>query len=177
MKRRGQEIYSAAERLRRLSCLNADTGCIEWTGSTRNGYGRLVVGSRSDGRRTISAHRLAYQTFIGAIPADMEVCHRCDNRRCVNPDHLFAGTRQDNIDDREAKGRNRYPVGSNSPLAKLNEGIAAAIKARLPNETCRKIANDLGVSLSAVKDISRGRTWRHVSTGEPSPSPSLKEVG
>lgn len=162
MKRRGQTVYPAAERLRRMSRANTETGCIEWTGSTRNGYGRLMVGSRDQGRRSVSAHRLAYETFVGEIPAGMEVCHRCDNRRCVNPAHLFVGTRQDNVDDREAKGRNRYPIGSQSPFAKLTEEMAAAIKARLPNKTCRRIADDLGVSLSSVKEISQGRRWKHV---------------
>lgn len=85
----------------------SDNGCWEWTANGNNyGYGKLRVGSRTDGsRRSIRAHRLAYELACGPIPVGMNVCHRCDNRRCVRPDHLFLGTTQDNIRDRVAKGR------------------------------------------------------------------------
>lgn len=83
------------------------SGCWEWQGSKRNGYGRITIGSRKDGsRKSVCAHRLSYILSKGDIPNGMEVCHKCDNPCCINPDHLFAGTRQDNVDDREAKHRN-----------------------------------------------------------------------
>lgn len=79
-------------------------GCWEWTGSRRpKGYGVFAV----NGARRESAHRVAYALFIGPISAGFFVCHRCDNPRCVRPDHLFLGTQADNMRDMHAKGRHR----------------------------------------------------------------------
>lgn len=117
MKVRGQTVYTAEERIDRLSVPEPMSGCWIWLGATKRNpagheYGRLMVGSRQDGtRRTVSAHRLSYTTYKGAIPDGLYACHSCDNTLCVNPDHLFAGTHQDNVDDRERKGRNHLARG------------------------------------------------------------------
>lgn len=74
-------------------------GCLEWAGQIHyNGYGWFCKGY---------AHRFAYRTFVGPIPAGYDVCHHCDNRRCVRPSHLFTGTRKDNMQDAKRKGRLR----------------------------------------------------------------------
>lgn len=87
------------------------TGCWLWTASTNwAGYGRMVVGSRTTGRRAVGAHRLSHELFIGPIPEGADVCHRCDTPSCVNPSHLFAGTKRENMQDMVAKGRQRKPV-------------------------------------------------------------------
>lgn len=84
------------------------TGCWLWTGSrSRADYGQIGVGSRTTGRGNKGAHRVSYELFKGPIPDGHDVCHRCDNPPCVNPDHLFVGTRQDNMIDMVSKDRQR----------------------------------------------------------------------
>jgi hypothetical protein len=95
-----------ALRLKR-SITVADSGCWEWQRKKdAAGYGRLQVsmGSRTNIRWS-SAHRYAYEVFVGAIPEGKCVLHRCDNRGCINPEHLFIGTQQDNVRDMDRKGR------------------------------------------------------------------------
>lgn len=80
-----------------------DSGCWEWTGcSTKFGYGKTTVNGVSE-----YTHRLSYKYFKGLIGEGLCVCHKCDNPKCFNPDHLFLGTHQDNIKDKIAKGRSR----------------------------------------------------------------------
>lgn len=164
MKIRGQTVYSHEDRLRNLSSADAETGCWNWQGSTRGGYGRLTIGSRSSGtRRTISAHRLSHETFTGPIPDGLEVCHTCDNRRCVNPAHLFAGTRQENVDDREAKGRGVYVRGSDVGTSKLTEAdVVSARLLRISGWIFRSIAERFGVDKRTIMRAIKGRQWAHV---------------
>lgn len=87
-----------------------DSGCWEWTGGVfkDSGYGKFNGGKGDDGKWvTAYAHRASHELHIGPIPAGLSVLHRCDNRLCVNPDHLFLGTQRDNIHDMLAKGRGR----------------------------------------------------------------------
>ena len=85
------------------------TGCWPWLGClTGGGYGQI----RNSGRYQ-QAHRAAWELKYGPIPEGLVVCHRCDNPRCVRPDHLFLGTATDNMRDMYSKGR--HPRASRAP--------------------------------------------------------------
>ncbi len=101
------------------------TGCWNWTGGVRNkqfAYGRLNYRGQS-----WPAHRLSFQVFRGDVPADMMVCHRCDNPLCINPGHLFLGSALDNASDMHAKGR--HPHGERHGNAKLTSEQVQEIRA------------------------------------------------
>ena len=151
-------------RIKQLSVTDDITGCWNWKGCTRNGYGRLIIGSRSDGsRKTITAHRLSHEIFIGPIPDGLFVCHKCDNPSCVNPRHLFAGTRQDNVDDRERKGRNFIAFGELNGNAKLNEtDVLSARRLRASGKTFASIADRFGVDKKTIIQAIKGGSWAHV---------------
>ena len=149
------------QRLIRHMEINKTTGCWEWQGSKRNGYGRMTIGSRTDGtRKSVSTHRLSYELHYGEIPQGMEICHKCDNPCCINPDHLFVGTRQDNIDDRERKGRNNPPKGEKNAKAKLTEKDVLDIRnKRAAGKSFGKLAKEYGVCRKTIQNAVSGKSW------------------
>ena len=128
--------------------------CWEWTmGSTPKGYGQI-----RDSGRTLLAHRVSWALAHGPIPAGLCVLHHCDNPPCVNPTHLFLGTRTDNARDCGRKGRR--PKGSAHGRAKLTEADVRMI--RTSDEKTSVLAKRLGVDRTTVGYARRGRTWQHV---------------
>lgn len=129
-------------------------GCWLWTAAYTNprGYGVIV-----DHGRNKQAHRVSYELAYGPVPAGKFVCHRCDNRICVRPDHLFAGSHYDNQLDKISKGRS---VREQHHSAKLTWAQVQEIrKRRLAGETIRALGEAYGVSHTNIANIMSGRSW------------------
>jgi hypothetical protein len=153
-------------------------GCWTWTASTNDdGYGWIGVTLISLGKGVVRhAHRVAYMLEHGEVPDDRKVLHGCDNPSCVNPDHLFLGTQQDNIADMVAKGRQSgtkpgqsregwgYKLGSEHRDAKLTEEDVLSIRSRYAagQRTQGQLAEEYGVVQTAISNIVRGKLWQHV---------------
>jgi len=105
------------------------------------------------------AHRKAWIEKNGPIPDNISVCHTCDNRACINLDHLFLGTPKENSEDMVKK--NRQAKGEDCGNSKLTEEQVKEI--RNSPESSRKIAAKFGTSKTNVLDIKRKKTWRHLA--------------
>jgi len=134
-------------------------GCWIVTSHTkrgRKGYPRICIG-----HRTITISRFIYERYVGSIPEGMCICHTCDNRSCVNPDHLFLGTLKDNYQD--AKAKNRHSHGVRHGMSKLDEGKVRMIrKLATTSITQREIARKFGIDQTNVSFVVRRKTWAHV---------------
>jgi hypothetical protein len=137
--------------LEKVDLSGGSGSCWEWQGATgSDGYGRV----RRDGK-TFSAHRYSYQLFKGVLPEDLCVLHGCDNTRCVNPTHLFLGTKKDNMVDMRLKGR------QGMPLPHLTAGQVDNIRLRVRRgESKAALALEFCVCRSTIQDITRGLTWK-----------------
>jgi hypothetical protein len=134
--------------------------CWLWTGGGNGrGYGLFCIGI---GHVRVPAHKFAWLASRGDIPDGLEVCHRCDVTRCVNPDHLFLGTHQENHLDSVRKGRKKA-----WGLQKLNADQVLEIRARVASgrERHKDIAADYGIARHSVGQIANRTTWAHLPDG------------
>jgi hypothetical protein len=126
-------------------------GCHEWqAGINRGGYGKLWF----RGKCSVPAHRVAHELFVSPIPENRCVLHHCDNRLCVNPEHLFLGTQPDNIADMDAKNRR----GTRSHLSTVD---ARKIKMILAHGVSQQRAGQMfNVDQTTISKIRLGKTFR-----------------
>ena len=146
-------------------CNPAESGCIEWTGGVTQpgpkGYGLFYA----DGQMR-PAHRWNYEDANGKQPAHIDVCHKCDNRKCINLDHLFAGTRQENMDDAVRKGRTSHATrkrGQEHGRAVLTD--ADVLKLREWHRVgwpMRILSDTFGVSFQSIHRIVNRKSWSHL---------------
>lgn len=130
-------------------------GCWAWTGKVDDdGYGRTVDKWYRLHNKS-GAHQLSYIAHIGVIPANMLVCHSCDNPTCINPAHLFLGTPQDNMTDKVLKYRQ---------ITKLSDQQVISIRMQYQQTsiTQANLSQVYGVSETAIKRIVDRTTWKHI---------------
>ncbi len=142
--------------------------CWVWTAAKRgNGYGAFKID-----RKMHQAHRLAYEYTFGKIPEGLFACHKCDNRICVNPHHIFLGTNSDNMKDAWNKGRlvkirnNDHFRGKINVNASLTREKVLYLKSLLTNKgtkTVKQIAKEEGIKYSTMLAVSSGRYYKSVT--------------
>lgn len=145
--------------MRQVEIGDVPGSCWWWTGNLGDGrYGAFSLNGKS-----VKAHRWIYELLFGEVPEGLIMRHRCDQPRCVNPQHLTVGTHADNRADMFERGRGPNRKGDRHPMAKLNEAQARRI--RVLSELGRShpaIAEEFGVSRSQVQRIASGRGWSHL---------------
>lgn len=136
-------------------------GCWNWKGAMNaGGYGSFGVEGV-----TYLAHRLSWGMSNKTDPAGLYVCHRCDNPRCVRPDHLFLGTATDNVNDRDSKRRGRWRgrPGTTNSLAKLTDDSVRKMRRRQSDgASYTDLAREFGVTRMVAWRICQRRSWAHV---------------
>ena len=142
--------------------IKTDNGCWQWQGANEGqfGYGGITVN-----KKRIMAHRYSWVLYNGDITGDLCVLHKCDNPKCVNPDHLFLGTQKENMEDCKNKGRTnggtKTPLfGTKNPNSKLTNRDIFQIRA--DGRPQRAIAKDYKISQCLVHNIKTLKTWGHI---------------
>ncbi len=137
-------------------CPEPFSGCWLWTGSDNgDGCGRLNINRRFRG-----AHQVSWELHNGNIPVGMCILHKCDVRCCVNPRHLFLGSKSANTIDAVTKGRWTQNRGEKSCHATLSD--EQVLRIRLSKDTGRKLAKEMQVSEYAVSRARNRKTWKHL---------------
>ncbi|MEM7069929.1 MAG: HNH endonuclease signature motif containing protein [Pseudomonadota bacterium] len=135
--------------------INPLTGCWEWKGTINsNGYGMITC----FGRQRV-AHRVSYAVFNGRFDLAKDVCHKCDNRNCVNPEHLFIASRKENMKDASDKGRTAN--AERLPQTKLSwKDVRKVRELRATGVGLKQLAVDYGVTISCISAVTTGRNWK-----------------
>lgn len=150
-----------------------ESGCWLWMAAvSSSGYGAIKLG-----RGMQLAHRVSWMIHRGSIPPGSLVCHRCDTRSCVNSDHLFLGSPQDNMDDMRNKGRQDYPAGQRHSHAALSDRDVYAIRAS--GLTSVEVSRRFGIAECTANQILHRKAWNHLSPrlDEVSPPPRRHAQG
>lgn len=159
-RKRLSDKATLAAYVKQNSTLN-ESGCWIWKGkpSKEWGYGGWGIEGK-----TYLAHRVSAYVFLEFdLSSPLLVCHRCDVPLCVNPEHLFIGTTQDNWDDMYRKKRWVHVLGSKTGRSKFTAEQVTSIRKRVAaGETQRSIAREYGVHYRSIFNIVKRRRWRHV---------------
>ena len=143
--------------------IDEETGCWEYQGQIKtNGYGyfTIYVSWMRIQKRKFAAHRVAYAFFNGVDPKDKFVCHSCDNPKCINPDHLWLGTHQHNMNDMVEKGRQALQNGFNNGACKITkENLVEIVRMLKKGYSNKAIADKFSVTHSSISSIRRGKSW------------------
>jgi len=139
--------------------IKGENQCLNWVGVKRLNYGRINYKGK-----TIGCTRLIWQWNNGNIPGDLIICHKCDNPACVNIEHLFLGTKLDNMKDCVNKGRKKGLKGEKSPRSKLTDTKVREIKKMLHDKhSIISVAKKFSVGTTTIGHIKNERTWSHIS--------------
>lgn len=132
------------------------SNCWEWTAHVEKiGYGVFSAEGRAQ-----KAHRVSWKIHVGEIPPGLFVLHKCDNRKCVRPDHLFVGSQKENMQDAKAKKRTNCPRGSKHLFARFTEDQITEIRKSELNQT--DLAKKYNVWQGTISSIISKKTWKHV---------------
>jgi hypothetical protein len=135
--------------------------CWLWTGALAWGYGKVHMENGME-----RAHRVSYRIVHGDIPEGLCVCHTCDVRNCVNPSHLFLGTRKDNQQDMMRKGRSTFGERHASSKLKEKDVLAIIDLYKSGNYTQRELGNAHGISQRQIHRIVTKKSWKHLHVEE-----------
>ena len=167
----GRKGLSVSERLWQYIDVREMDKCWLWTGAkNRQGYGQFVMPTGSTGGKNVTAHRMAYEQFWRTKLVGV-ACHKCDNKSCCNPLHIYDGTLSSNTRDMVRAGNHVFlrpdhvrVRGEQSGMARLNDAAVRDIRARYAagGISQQKLADEYGVNQTKISDVVRRKTWAHV---------------
>jgi hypothetical protein len=158
-------LHAARQQIMRRREIDARTGCWNWTGRVNDrGYGAI-----SAFRKQTKAHRVSWIVHFGPIPAGIHVLHRCDNRKCMNPRHLFLGSNAANMADKARKKRAWIPPSIRDFEPRLTASQVEYI--RSTDIAGTELARQFGLTATAIYHIRAGRSYRSLLSATPTSAP------